>query len=345
MAGGVRLKGIKRVKSKGKVYTYRVVRGKRVRLPDLPENHPDFLRAYLDAENAITRDGSLASLVEAFLLSRDFKRRKATTQAVWRRRLDKIRASYGKAPVADLEPQHINKALRKLSPGAARSERTVWRAIMAFAVLDGWRHDNPARDAIIETAKASPHKAWTPGDIARFRAHWPVGTSERQAMEVLFWTGARCVDAVRLGWQMVDGGFLTFTQEKTGGTAVMPITAEIDAGLDRDRRAFLDAAGPELLFIATRTGRARSVKALSQLVARAAREAGLEKKTAHGLRKSRAVVLAEAGWTPHQIGAWLGHESLQEVAHYSREANKRALVSVKPDGKPALSVVKSQGKT
>lgn len=346
MAKGVRLKGIKRITSKGKTYVYRRVRGKLIPLPaDLPENHPDFLAAYLDAERHVTRDGTLASLVESFLASQDLQRRKASTRAVWRRRLDHIRATYGAAPVAKLTPAHVNAALRKLTPGAARSERTIWRGLLAFAVVEGWRHDNPAAGAIIAKAKVTPHATWTPGDVARFRQHWPIGSGERQAMEVLFWTAARCSDAATIGWQNVAHGLLTFTQAKTGDTAVVPITAPVQAELERDRRFFLDAAGPDLLFITTATGRARSVKGLSQYVAKAARAAGLTSKTAHGLRKARAVALAESGWTPHEIGAWTGHESLTEIAHYTRDRNKAALVSVKPTGKPALQVVESPNKT
>ncbi len=334
MAKGVRLKDIKRKKAKGRVYLYRVVRGKFVRLPDLPENHPDFLSAYLEAGNIAPVDNTLSSLAVAFLDSRDFQRRKSTTQKVWRRRIDQIRKLYGKSPVDRLETQHINKALRKLTPGAARSERTIWRAIMSFAVTEGWRHNNPAKDAVIGKMKATPHGTWTRGEIATFRNYWPVGSNERQAFEVLLWTGTRCVDAVAIGWQKVTDGVLEFRQEKTGGTAAVPITVDVPAELENDRRAFLDCAGPEMLFITVGRGRARSVKGLSQFVSKSAKLAGVTGKTAHGLRKARAVALAEAGWTPHKIGAWLGHESLSEVAHYTREANKRALVSGKPEGKP-----------
>lgn len=151
-------------------------------------------------------------------------------------------------------------------------------------------------------------------------------------MEVLYWTGARCVDAVAIGWQHVKAGRLDFVQEKTGGRAVVPITADVDQWLENDRRLFLQCAAPDMLFITARN-RQRSVKGLSNLIADAARAAGLEKRTAHGLRKSRAIALAEHGWTPNEIGAWTGHESLHEIAHYTRDANKAALVGVKQGGK------------
>lgn len=328
MGRGVRIKGIKTVtKPDGRVYKYRRVRGKLVPLPNLPENHPDFLRAYIEAEEVAPRDDSLAALIDFFLASPDFKARKATTQRVWRRRLIHMQVEYGKAPVAKLSTIHIEKALRKLSPGAARSERTIWRALMSYAKAEHWRTDNPAKDAEIRVMKSTPHEPWTPDDVRVYRARWKHGTPQRQAFEVLFWTGARCVDAVRIGWQGVGSdGILSFTQEKTGGEALVPITAAVESAMEEDRAEFLKAASKDLQFILTEHGRARSVKGLSNLIAAAARSAGLTGKTAHGLRKSRAIILAELLWTPHRIGAWTGHETLHEVTEYTKSANKRALI-------------------
>jgi hypothetical protein len=35
--------------------------------------------------------------------------------------------------------------------------------------------------------------------IEMFRAYWPFGTLQPTAMEVIYWSGARCIDAVNLG--------------------------------------------------------------------------------------------------------------------------------------------------
>lgn len=341
MTRGVRLKGIKVVtKPDGRIYKYRRVRGKLVPLPNLPENNPDFLRAYIEAEEVAPRDDSLASLIGFFLASPDFKARKGTTQQVWRRRLAKMQVEYGTAPVAKLTTVHIEKALRKLPPGAARSDRTIWRALMAYAKAEHWRTDNPAKDAEIRAMKATPHAPWSQEDVDAFRAFWPFGTPQRQAFEVLFWTAARCVDGVRIGWQNVSpDGYLLFTQEKTGGNVLLPVTAPVAPFLEADRKAFLRAVEPETIFTKTAYGRSRSVKGLSNLVANAARKAKLTGKTAHGLRKARAIILAENGWTPHQIGAWTGHETLQEVSEYTRAANKKALVSGNSAGNSRGAVV------
>lgn len=328
----VRLKGIKVVtKPDGRRYVYRRVGSQLVALPDLPENHPEFLEAYEAASKVRAKSrhqrGTIGALVEAFIASREFARRKESTRRVWRRRLDNISIEYGIGFVADLRPEHIRKALKKLSPGAARSERTVWRALLDYSVEEDWRPDNPAISIKNPLYQSIPHETWSSADIKRFREYWPIGSSERQAMEVVYWTGARCVDAVGLGWQLVRDGILEFEQEKTGGIATVPATIEVDDFLRDDQDLFLSCLSKNMTWILTLNGKPRGVKGLSNFISNAAREVGLVKKTAHGLRKARATKLAENGWTPHRIGAWTGHESLAEITHYTRAADKRVLIS------------------
>lgn len=52
-----KLTGLRRQRSGSRIYTYHRATG--IRMPDLPEDHPDFLRAYLAAEEgaAPTRRG------------------------------------------------------------------------------------------------------------------------------------------------------------------------------------------------------------------------------------------------------------------------------------------------
>ncbi len=74
-----------------------------------------------------------------------------------------------------------------------------------------------------------------------------------------------------------------------------------------------------------RADRPRSSKSIGGGIAAAARKAGIT-KSAHGLRKTRATLNAEGGATPHQIGAWPGHESLAEIAHYTRAVDRQRAV-------------------
>ena len=49
-------------------------------------------------------------------------------------------------------------------------------------------------------------------------------------------------------------------------------------------------------------------------------------QAAHGLRKTRATVLAEGGATASQIAAWTGQKTLAEVEHYTREYDRMKAV-------------------
>lgn len=333
MRRSVRLKGIKVVrKPTGERYVYRRVKGALVPLPDLPENHPEFLEAYAAARlfepksKSSFAEGTIGKLIEEFRKSQSFNSRKESTRTVWNRRLENIRVKYGAGKVVDLRVEHIQKALKKLGPGAARSERTIWRALLEFAVEEEWRSDNPAMLIRNRRHTTTPHIAWTQDEIEEYRKFWPADSLQRQAMEVLYWTGARCSDAVNLGWQMVDEGILEFVQTKTGKPAFVPITVQVDDALLQDQVHFLQSIADNMVWILTARGQPRSVKGLSQFISKAASKAGLQGRTAHGLRKARATLLAQQGWTPHKIAAWTGHESLSEVEHYTRSVDKRKLV-------------------
>ena len=54
-------------------------------------------------------------------------------------------------------------------------------------------------------------------------------------------------------------------------------------------------------------------------------QAGLQKCSAHGLRKAAASRLAERGASAHEIMAITGHRSLEEVERYTRAARKAGL--------------------
>lgn len=166
-----------------------------------------------------------------------------------------------------------------------------------------------------------------------YRAHWPVGSRQRMAFEVLHWSGARCSDAVRLGRQMVDdAGWLHFTQAKTGGEVSIPWTCPLPPmwlpfAADHAHLLACLAAHDGLLYVLTEAGAPRSIKAMSQWFSASARAADLpDDLTAHGLRKTRAIAITEVGGTPHQVGAWTGHQSLKEVEEYTRGANRKRLL-------------------
>lgn len=312
--------------------------GPRIALPDLPHDHPEFLRAYaaaLEVQPGKVRKsraalGSIGAVIEIALDSARFHAASASYRAMLRRHLDAINEAVGAAPAAGVKERHVRQNVAKAENQVDRLK--AWRFWARAAIEAGTLDRNAVTDVKLPSAGGGDgHEPWTADDIAKFRARWPVGTVPRAAMELLLWTGARIGDAVLIGPQMVRDGVLTYRQGKTGGAAHCPWTCALPAyarGMEGDRKAMLAAIAHlsgHLTFLPAE-GRTRSAKGLGTMIRESAMAAGLTNRSAHGLRKSRAVALAEAGATTHQIVAWTGHKTLKEAERYTVAANRRNAV-------------------
>lgn len=327
---GRRLKHVKAMRPRpgGKVYLYFAKPGHQlVRLPDLPEDHPDFLKAYAAAAEGAPRarsvreprSGTVAALVVSYRRSDAFRDLRASTREVRRRILDKIAAKGEAALVRDLLPRHIRADLGGLTADAANNRLKVWRALTRHAVDREWIATDPARDVRRRTVETDGHHCWTDDEIAQYRERHASGSKARLAMELALWTGARRADLVRLGRQMLAKGSLTYTAEKNRVTACIPLLPEFRAELDQ-------MPAGQMLFLETAQGKPHSVKALGAWFRLRCREAGLpDRCTLHGLRKARARMMAEQGKTAHQIMAWGAWKTLAEVAHYTAASDRRRL--------------------
>jgi integrase len=309
-------------------------------MPDAPPDSPEFLAAYAEAAGEAPRrpvvSGTIAAAIVAYKASDRFLALAATTRAQRGRILDHIAEKRGHAPLAPLHERHVRADLDGFQGHVANNRLKAWRGLLAWAAEARLIERDPSeRIAKRRTPKTTGHVPWSADDVAAFRDHWPLGTSPRLAFELIHWTGARVSDAVRLGERNVDAdGFLTFTQVKTGGPAYVPFRRGVSdlgdalaADLDTLHAALGARPARHMVFITTAKGAARSVKAVSGWFAAAARAAGLEDRTAHGLRKTRALALVYADATSQQIGAWTGHESLKEIERYTRGYDRRRVLS------------------
>lgn len=339
--GETRLKGVRRVRDPetGKV-RWKYHRATGAALPvDVPEDSAEFIRAWHEAESGKTPQTPAKNSLRAVWNGYRRSPAHAALSTSYRRLIEldgaKLVAKGGHVPIGQIRARHIADDMAALEPHAANKRRKTWRAIMRHAVRAGLISRNPALEVEKpETPKADSHAPWSAKDVAAFRAKWPAGTQQRLAFEIMHYTGCRVSDAVRLGEGMVTrDGWLCFRQKKTGGEVAIPFRRPLPPFVSaRDRDALAAALIPgHLTWMTTREGASRSVKAASQWFARACRDAGVA-KTAHGLRATRAILLAEGGATTHQIGAWTGHKSLKEIEHYSEAADRRRLLSVQNFG-------------
>ncbi|MBB4209147.1 tyrosine-type recombinase/integrase [Roseinatronobacter bogoriensis] len=327
---------------------------KRVAMPDAPTDHPKFLAAYakalasfMDLDGIDLRlpapKGSINEAIRDYLRSGNWTALSDGTRARRRPELDRIAESYGQAELRTLRPEHIRADLKGLDPHPRNNRLKVWRALMAHATESFSLPANPAAAvAKSKTQATDGHASWTQGDVDKFRKHWPIDSAPRLAFELIYWTGARISDAIRLGEGNIGrDGILTFRQGKTGGDAYVPMARHASPlgaqlGDDLDHLAHAIRSRPErhITFMVTAHGTVRSVKAASQWFSKKAREAGLEGKAAHGLRKRRTELLIEAGATPYQVKAWTGHESDSMIALYAKKFDrKRTLTGASEAGK------------
>lgn len=328
----------RRQNANGTVRWYVVRPGRKpVRMPDAPHDSADFLLAYAEAIRdtvtariASAEPGSVAAVALAYKTGAAWRDLRPSSREQRDREIRRLVEKAGALSIRSIGPKHIRSDLATLTPGAASNRLRAWRALFRQALDMELVEADPS--AAVRSPRRSPgHTPWTAAEIEAFRARWPVGTEQRLALELGLWTGARVGDLVRLGWQHVGrDGWLSWIQEKTGGEVSLPFTATPPAGLEAEHAhlmAALEIARGRMLFLSTRSGAARSKKAFASWLRGACEAADIPAGyTAHGWRKTRLTSLAEAGWTPHEIGAWSGHQTLKEVEGYTRSAARRRMI-------------------
>ena len=300
----------------------------RVRLPGLPWS-PSFMAAYEAAMNGPRtaigagriKPGSVAAAVTEYFDSQQFFTSKsAGTQRMRLGILERFRAAYGDRPFALLPPEWIEALLDSKPPHAARSWLVTLRSLCEFGVKRRYLRTNPTADIKLASIDSDGFHCWTEEEIAQFERYHPVGTKPRLALALLLYTAQRRSDVVRMGRQHIRNGALTVKQQKTGtGLPPIPVHPHLQAVLDA-------TPSEHLTFLVTATGKPYGGNAFSAQFRNWCDAAGLPKRCKpHGLRKAACRRLAEAGCSEKQIAAISGHASLDEVARYTKAADKARL--------------------
>jgi integrase len=329
--GSIRLKYIKSyVDRHGKARHYvRRPGSKAVALPGLPGSD-EYMTAYAAALSAPTVTpiievgatrtlaGSVSAMVVGYTGSADFHNLAPASQAQYRRILEGLRREHGNRSIATLERRHVVAMLdaKAETPIGARDFLRCLRLLIRYAISTGVIESDPTAGVRVKLPKSTGYRTWTEDDIAVFEAAYPIGSKPRLALALLLGTAARCADVVRLGRGNVRGGTIHLSQQKTGATLAIPITAELAEAIN--------AAAPSehMVFLVNERGGPFNAKAFGIWFTKRCKRAGLKGLSAHGLRKAACRRLAEAGCSANEIAAISGHKSLDEVARYTRAADQ-----------------------
>ena len=274
-------------------------------------------------------EGSLTHTANLYFASAEFERLDASTKMQRRTLMGKLCKKHGSKRVKQMLPRHVRSIRDALAKMPRTSNNTIksLRAVMKWALSRDLIDTNPCTG--IE--KLKPNKqggfpAWTIQDVEAYRARHPLGTTARLALEILFATGFRRSDAVRVGRQHVQrfegADWIVMTTHKNRNSTPVRVEIPISPAL-----AEALAAGPtgDLTFLVSDKGQPFTDGSFTGRMQKWGEQAGLKNRPAHGLRKLRGALLAEAGATEKEIAASLGHTDLEQVKTYTASANNRRL--------------------
>lgn len=301
----------------------RVGKGPRVRLRD-PYGSPAFLAAYRDAiaGKAVSEPrkpgaGSLLWLWETYRASPAWRRLSPNTQKQREFVLRPILNTAGGFAADSITRKEIIAARDERAPVLARKMVFAMRGLFQWAVEAEHLKVDPTQGVKTPRAKTDGFHTWTAAEMAKFEAHWPIGTRERLAYDILAWTGLRRGDACRLGPQHVSGGLISIKTAKTGTVVeveILPPLAESIAATPTGADAF----------VVTHYGKPRTKDAFGMWFLTACKAAGVPGR-AHGLRKALSVQAAEGGATDKELDALMGWQGGGMSALYTRKASRKRL--------------------
>lgn len=227
----------------------------------------------------------------------------------------------GREPIGRIDKRSIMGGLdrRKNTAGAARHFLQTMRGIFEWAVESQLAAANPTA-GIVPTRKPSEgFHTWTEEERERFKRRWPLRTKERVWYAVLYCTGLRRGDVVRVGRQHIrKNGMGAIPTEKTGEIGYFVADAELEAAL---------AAGPtgDLTFIVGDKGNALTKESFGNLFRNACKLAGVP-GSAHGLRKARATYYADNGATEAELDSLFGWKRGSGMSRvYTAKADRERL--------------------
>ena len=230
--------------------------------------------------------------------------------------LEGLQRLHGDKPVAQLQRRHVRRMRdeRADTPGAANTIVRMLKVILNFAIEEEWIRYSPA--AKMRLLKVGEWRAWTDEECRAFEQHFAPGTMERRAYALAIYTGQRKSDLVAMARAHRKAGTIRVVQGKTGEELWIPEHRELTAELGRGVIGHMS-------LLTTSQGKAFDPVYFGAWFAEN-RAAGLpDDCVLHGLRKTAARKLADAGCTEEEIKAITGHTTSRMVAHYTKAADKR----------------------
>jgi len=318
------------VRARGKEYFYYNPRrgtdassGAR-RLPGTPQDvefWTEYRRLHGEGE-LVGQPRTMGALIDAYLKSPEFQTLAPKTGDAYLSRLEKVRKAWGDRPAAEIRASDVLKLRDALAVEQSAPNETIasLSAVFSWSIPREWRDTNPCK-GVPRIAKGDAFAPWPDDKVELLKTRGP--RPIYWAAMLALYTGQRRGDVLRMMWSDIDQqGLILVRQGKTGKRLWIPLHSrlrEILAEIPRNSTHILTSGlgRPWKEFgFATAWQRTFAHEDLTAI-----REAGL---VFHGLRKSAAVKLAEAGCTDAEIAAITG-QTRQMVEHYTKGVDQKRL--------------------
>jgi integrase len=313
---------VKYVRAKGRVYAYFNTGQKKdgkpiyARLPD--PGAVGFYDSYAAMKGARTKRATnaytVADMARDFEDSPAFKALARGSQDLYSKTLRRITEHLGKFPVAVIERRHIQVILDHEIKGAGASNIFVG----VVGALYKWGRDRGKTDRAptkgIGKLKMDQHEPW-PEDVleAGLASDDPL---IRLAVSLLYFTGQRIGDVLKMRWSDIRKGTIHVVQQKTSKELWIPFLSELKAVLDETPKR-------GLTIIASAEGRAVGQQSLRPALQAFTLDRG-HKTVPHGLRKNAVIAFLEAGCSVAETASITG-QTYQMVEHYARRINQQRM--------------------
>lgn len=275
---------------------------------------------------------TLGELVETYLDSSAFRRLKPSSQKVYRIQLKKLAPLSG-AKVSTLKRHDLYENWEKQSATMVglRGAHRVARRLFNWAVERDLVETAPRLPYATGFGKSEPYNAWDSFEIVKYQeaadqyiALHPDRTMVRDAVDIALATGQRSSDIVEMRTSDWNGETFQLRQIKTGHVIKFKPSGRFKEILEQAK-----ARRDKYVLYMPPPAHGRVARLRYHIDA--VRERASIKKTIHGLRKTVAVTLREAGASNAQAAALLGHKTTRMIESYAREADQVVLASAAAD--------------
>ncbi|MFC5385133.1 tyrosine-type recombinase/integrase [Aquamicrobium segne] len=262
---------------------------------------------------------TLRWLVDQYYQSGRFNRYAYNTQRNQRLALENVCKTGARLNFAAITEADIRAGMvrREATPTMEIEYLRSMKAVMRFALDNGWIEKNPAANIQIPRHKTDGYHTWTLEEVARFQERHPIGTQARLALDIMLYTGLRRGDAITLGRQHIKNGIIRFRTGKTGAELDIPILPPLEKSIEASKTG-------DLVFLINTRGKPWKNISFGYWFADRCDEAGVPGR-AHGLRKAGATIAANNGATPFELTALYGWSSTKMAELYTRKADKARL--------------------